>query len=89
MKISQKLLKFQEGGQMPPETQAPQEAAQADPMVMLVEMAQQAVQNQDCQAAMGVCQGFLELVAQASGGGQPAPEGQPVYKAGGKLIKRV
>lgn len=93
MKISSKLLKFQEGGQMA-EPQAPAgDAGQQDPMVMLVEMAQQAIQNQDCQAAMGVCEGFLQLVMSASGGGegggQPAPETQPVYKAGGKLVRRI
>jgi hypothetical protein len=31
-------------------------------MVQLVQMAQQAVQGQDCEAAMAVCEGFLQLV---------------------------
>jgi hypothetical protein len=40
---------------------APEEGGQ-DPMVQLVQMAQQAVEGQDCEAAMAVCEGFLQLV---------------------------
>ena len=84
-----KIQKLQEGGMAP--APAPEEAqGQAeDPMVQLVQMAQQAVEGQDCEQAMAVCEGFLQLVQSAQGGGAPAPEGQPVYKAGGKFVKRV
>jgi len=49
---------------------------------------QQALQTQDCNLAMQVCQAFLQL----AGGGQEAapaaPEGQaPVYRKGGKLSR--
>jgi len=111
MRISNKIVsKFQEGGAAP--AAAPQGApapagaqgdpnaqAGADPVAQLAQMAQQALQTQDCQAAIAVCQGFMSLV---QGGGQeggappaeggapaPAPEGAPVYKAGGKLVRRV
>lgn len=86
-----KIKKLQEGGPMPAEQgQAPAPEQGQDPMVQLVQMAQQAVEGQDCEAAMAVCEGFLQLVQSAQGGGQaPPPEGQPVYKAGGKFVKRV
>jgi len=66
MKISNKVTKFQEGGPVPagapaPEGGAPEGGGQ-DPMVQLVQMAQQAVEGQDCEAAMAVCEGFLQLV---------------------------
>ena len=88
--------KFQEGGAMPAGA-APQgpEGGQ-DPMAMLIQGAQQAVQAQDCQIAMQVCQMLLEL---AGGGAEaapaesaPAPEaaqGEPVYRRGGKLLRRI
>ena len=66
--------KFQEGGPMP-----------ADP----------AVQAGDCNIALQVCQMLLEL---AGGGAAPAPEaaeapapaeGEPVYRAGGRLVRRI
>jgi hypothetical protein len=48
--------------------------------------AAQAVQTQDAQLALQVCQALVEL---AGGGDEPAPaahEGQaPVYRKGGKL----
>jgi len=50
----------------------------------------QALQSQDCQAAMQVCQIFLQLIEQAQGGGgaAPAPQGEPVYRRGGILVRR-
>lgn len=107
MKIANKIVsKFQEGGAAP--APAPQgapagapagdPAAQGggqDPVMQLAQMAQQALQAQDCQAAMAVCQGFMSLVqgggqeAGAPAEGAPAPEGAPVYKTGGKLVRRV
>ena len=67
-----------------------------DPMAMLIQGAQQAVQAQDCQIAMQVCQMLLEL----AGGGAPAEaapaeaapapaEGEPVYRRGGRLVRRI
>lgn len=82
--------KFQEGGQMPAGAPAP--SGGQDPMAMLMQGAQQAVQAQDCEIAMQVCQMLLELA-----GGAPAPaegaaapvEGEPVYRNGGKLLRRI
>lgn len=88
--------KFQEGGQMPAGAPAAAPQGGEDPMAMLIQGAQQAVQAQDCQIAMQVCQMLLEL----AGGGAPAEaapaeaapapaEGEPVYRRGGRLVRRI
>ena len=90
------IKKFQEGGAAPtPEAAAPQQSGE-DPTAMLMQGAQQAVQNQDCQIAIQVCQMILEMLggggAPEQGGAPesaPAPEGQPVYRRGGKLIRYI
>lgn len=89
--------KFQEGGPMPadPAAQGGAPAGGGDPMAQLMQGAQQALQSGDCNIAMQVCQMLLEL---AGGGGAPAPEaeaapapaeGEPVYRAGGRLVRRI
>lgn len=88
-----KIGKFQEGGQMmpeeapmaPEETPAPQ--GSADPLAQLVEMAMQALQTQDGQMALQVCDALVQLVQQAQGGA--ASEGEPVFKRGGKISYRI
>ena len=88
--------KFQEGGAMPAGAPAAAPQGGEDPMAMLMQGAQQAIQTQDCQIAMQVCQMLLEL----AGGGAPAEaapaeaapapaEGEPVYRRGGKLLRRI
>ena len=86
--------KFQEGGAMPPQDPAAAQGAQ-DPMAMILEGAMQAVQSQDCQIALQVCQALAEM---AGANAQPAPEaaaptppaeGEPVYRAGGILVRRI
>ena len=55
-------------------------------------MAQQALQSGDGQLAVSVCEGFLQLIQQMAGGqGEPqgAPQGEPVFRNGGKVIKRI
>lgn len=85
---------LQEGGPMPGGAPAPQGGE--DPTAMLMQGAQQAIQGQDCQMAMQVCQMLIE----ALGGGAPegaapqeaapAPaEGEPVYRRGGRLVRRI
>ena len=39
-----------------------------DPLMELYQLAVQALQTQDCQAAMGVCQGFIMIVQQEQNG---------------------
>jgi hypothetical protein len=88
--------KFQEGGAMPAEAPAAAPQGGEDPMAMLMQGAEQAVSAQDCEIAMQVCQMLLEL----AGGGAPAEaapaeaapapaEGEPVYRRGGRLIRRI
>lgn len=80
--------RFQEGGPMP--------GGQGDPMQQLLQMAAQAVQSQDPNLALQVCQMLVEL---AQGGGPQgsapagpetgAPEGEaPMARNGGRLITR-
>lgn len=94
MKLSRK---YQEGGPMPAGAPAPGPQGGEDPMAMLMQGAQQALQAQDCEIAMQVCQMLLEL---AGGGGAPAgpapaeaapapAEGEPVYRRGGRLLRRI
>lgn len=83
MKITPKTRKFQEGGAAPQP-----EAQQQDPIMMLAQMAQQALQGQDCQAAMQVCQAFLQVVQEMQGAPQESG-GEPVFRKGGVLIRRI
>lgn len=88
------ILRFQEGGEMPQqEAPMPEEAAPApeqggDPMEQILQAAAQAVQNQDANLALQVCQ---TLVQMAGGGGAPveAPQEQPVYRKGGRLVRWI
>lgn len=94
-----KINKFQEGGAMPAEAtpeampaEAPQEEMPTkggDPVMELAQMAMQALQGQDCEAAMAVCEGYVQLIQEMAGGGEAgaaAPQQEPVYRAGGKLV---
>lgn len=88
------IKKFQEGGAAPaPKAAAPQQGGE-DPTAMLMQGAQQAVQNQDCQIAIQVCQMVLEMLGGASaeeGGPEAggAPQSEPVYRRGGRLVRRI
>lgn len=92
MNFVPKVKKFQEGGAMeqaPVEQTAPEEAApQQDPLMMLAEASMQALQNQDCQMAMQVCQALVQMLQQVQEGGTPA-QGEPVFKKGGVLLRRI
>lgn len=80
---------MQEGGTVEPQAEAAP-AQQEDPIMMLAQMAAQALQNNDGQMALQVCQGFLQLVQQMAGGAeQGAPQGEPVYRKGGKLAYKM
>lgn len=90
------IKKFQEGGATPAPQDAAQQGGGEDPTAMLMQGAQQAVQNQDCQIAIQVCQMVLEMLG---GGGAPAeaggveaggaPPSEPVYRRGGRLVRRI
>mgnify|MGYP000209878963 FL=1 len=82
---------------MPAGAPAPAPQGGEGPTAMLLQGAQQAVQGQDCEMAMQVCQMLIEALG---GGGSPqeaapqeaapAPaEGEPVYRRGGRLVRRI
>lgn len=95
-----KFKKFQEGGMMEapmeePVAQepVPAEGAPADPMQMLMQLAQmaaQALQTQDANMAMEVCNGLVEFIQilQSQAPAEEAPA-EPVYRRGGTLVKRI
>lgn len=88
--------KFQAGGPMTQEAPAQTPQGGEDPAAMLLQAAQQALQGQDCNMALQVCQ----MIIEALGGGAtqeavpqeaaPAPaESEPVYRRGGRLVRRI
>ena len=85
-----KIVKFmQQGGQAPmPAEQAPQ---QQDPLMQIAQMFMQGLESGDCQLLAQGAQAFLGLLQQASAPPpvEQAPQGQPVFKKGGKLAKRT
>lgn len=68
---------------------APEAGVEQDPIMMLGQMCAQALQSQDCQMAMQVCQAFLELLQQMQGGAPEEPQGEPVFRKGGTLVRRI
>lgn len=65
----------------------PSQGGGQDPVTQLVQMAQQALQGQDCQAAMAVCDGLISLIQQSQGGGEggaPPPGGGDPSQGGGQ-----
>lgn len=99
-----KVQKFQIGGPVQPaapaeeptqtggapvQEQAPEQGGEQDPMVILAQMSAQAIQSQDCQMAMQVCQAFLEIMQQMQGGAPEEPQGEPVFRKGGVLVRRI
>lgn len=86
-----KINKFQMGGEVPAEA-APEAAAApapaeqgGDPMEQLIQAAAEAVQTNNAELALQVCAMLLELVQGAQGG---APEGEPMFRRGGRLCKK-
>lgn len=91
-----KVKKFQEGGAMPT---APADGAAIgpggqDPIMQIADIFAQGLQSGDCNMLAQGAEMFLQLVSQAMGQGGPqgpvdqAPEGEPVFKKGGKIVKR-
>ena len=72
-----------------PEEPAPEEGGQEDPMMQLTQLFAQGLQNQDCQMLAQGAQMFLQLVEQSQGGGAEEPQGEPVFRKGGRLAYRI
>ena len=95
--ISNNVRKFQEGGPVSPEAtpvegtpqEMPQGGGEQDPLMQITQMFAQGLQNQDCNMLAQGAQMFLQLMqAQAQGGAAPAP-GEPIYRKGGVLVRRI
>lgn len=89
LKRQTKVGRFQEGGAMPASEAAPVEAAPqgGDPMEQIYQMAAEIVQQLGPDAAAMLAQAIMEMLQ--GGGAGVAPQGEPVYKKGGKLIGRM
>ena len=91
----ERFVKFMQEGGVAPEAAPVEEAPAApeqggSPEEQIIMACQQAVQTQDCQLAMQVCQAVLQMLGGAPQKAPAAPEGQaPVYKKGGKLSKWI
>lgn len=92
----ERFVKFMQEGGVAPEAAPVEEAPAApeqggSPEEQLLMACQQALQTQDCNLAMQVCQAILQMMGGGAEEAAPAaPEGQqPVYKKGGKLSKWV
>ena len=72
-----------------PEELAPEEEGQENPMMQLAQLFAQGLQNQDCQMLAQGAQMFLQLVEQSQGGGTEEPQGEPVFRKGGRLAYRI
>ena len=72
-----------------PEEPASEEGGQEDPMMQLTQLFAQGLQNQDCQMLAQGAQMFLQLVEQLQGGGAEEPQGEPVFRKGGRLAYRI
>lgn len=72
-----------------PEEPAPEEEGQENPMMQLAQLFAQGLQNQDCQMLAQGAQMFLQLVEQSQGGGTEEPQGEPVFRRGGRLAYRI
>lgn len=72
-----------------PEEPASEEGGQEDPMMQLAQLFAQGLQNQDCQMLAQGAQMFLQLVEQSQGGGAEEPQGEPVFRKGGRLAYRI
>ena len=77
------------GGGAPVDETAPDQGGEQDPIMIIAQMSAQAIQAQDCQMAMQVCQAFLEIVQEIQGGAPEEPQGEPVFRKGGTLVRRI
>ena len=80
-----------EEGAAPEQGVAPEQGQQSgDPMEMLMQigaMAAQALQGQNCEQAMQACDGIVQFIQMMQQGArQQAPQGEPVYRRGGKIV---
>lgn len=88
LKKQTKVGRFQEGGAMPAPEAAPAAPQGGDPMEQIYQMAAEIVQQLGPDAAAMLAQAIMEML-QGGAAEAAAPQGEPVYKKGGKLIGRM
>lgn len=71
----------------PVEGGAPEGGAR-DPMQQILQVAAQAVQTQNCEAAMAVCQALVQARQGGMGPGE-APQEEPTFARNGSKLRRV
>lgn len=84
------VKKFQQGGSAPaPAPQAAPAGGEQDPLAQVLQIAVEAMETGNCEAAMAVCQALVQL-AQGAAGPAPvgAPTSEPVFKKGGKMKRK-
>lgn len=98
MKIQSKISKFQQGGSAPvpqdlaaggaPAEGAPEGAQAGNPMEQILQVAAQAVQTGNCEAALAVCQTLMSAAQGGMGPGE-APQEEPTFARNGSKLRRV
>lgn len=93
MKIQSKISRFQQGGaapvpQDPAAGGAPAEGAPENPMEQILQVAAQAVQTGNCEAALAVCQALMSAAQGGMGPGE-APQEEPTFARNGSKLRRV
>lgn len=95
MKIQSKVARFMQQGGAAPVPQdpaaggAPAEGAQAgNPMEQILQVAAQAVQTGNCEAALAVCQTLMSAAQGGVGPGE-APQEEPTFARNGSKLRRV
>lgn len=104
MRIQSKIARFQQGGAAPMpqdpaaggmpaegasmEGGAPEGAPEGNPMDQILQVAAQAVQTGNCEAALAVCQAIMQAAQGGMGPGE-APQEEPTFARNGSKLKRV
>jgi hypothetical protein len=99
MKIQSKVARFmQQGGAAPvpqdpaaggaPAEGAPEGAPAGNPMEQILQVAAQAVQTGNCEAALAVCQTLMSAAQGGMGPGE-APQEEPTFARNGSKLRRV
>jgi hypothetical protein len=82
------IKKYQEGGPMPAGAPAPEAGGQDQMAAQLEQMAMEIIQSVGPEGAAMLAEMIMQMLQSQAPVGAPA-EGQPVFRAGGKLARRV
>lgn len=84
-----KIKKYQVGGNAPMPAEAPAQQG-GDPLMQIAQIFMEGLQSGDCNLLAQGAEAFLGLLQQAAGPApvDQAPQGQPVFKKGGKVCGR-